>query len=104
MAILDLTLPKHEPSVDRLSDSRTGLLPFALYTLVEISPDDLNQLVCNVNPQGEFEEELRDTVQLARPQHNFAGKALRTAYDCHLSNLRDVPSVEPEVSHFSHFS
>ncbi|KAB2572014.1 hypothetical protein DBV05_g9314 [Lasiodiplodia theobromae] len=79
----DLSLPPTAP-VERYRDEPMSLLPTALYTLVELSDAELDEL------QRECESEIPDATpgdNVRRPadtQARFVGSPLRAVYDYHL--------------------
>ncbi|KAL0260176.1 hypothetical protein SLS55_005922 [Diplodia seriata] len=77
----DLTLPPTAP-VERYRDEPMELRPVAVYTLVDLTDTELEELrrVCESECVG---SEPGDNVRLA-PQPRFVGSPLRAVYDSHL--------------------
>jgi hypothetical protein len=84
---LDLTLPASAPAeYTTWLMERTGLdPPVAVYTLVEFSDDELQELVHDCETDCFTEEE--DAAGLP-PNHRFIGRPLRDVYEAHLQHGR----------------
>jgi len=92
------TLPDREDSIEDFQRPRP-LLPFALFTLVHLSPAELDDLIDAVQPRGfPGAEQSQDRVQLARPRHDFAEEDLREVYDSQLRYVVQTPARQHAVS------
>lgn len=78
---MDLTLPPTAP-VTRYHEEPMSLLPAALYTLVDLSDNDLRELqrVCE---SGCPDSQPGDNVRLS-PQPRFVGRSLHAVYESHV--------------------
>ena len=75
----DLSLPQTVPEVERYHHQKMGILPFALYTLFDMSDNDLTQLC--VACESPYEDE--GTVRRA-PRSKFTEEPLQAIVDYHL--------------------
>ncbi|KZV93818.1 hypothetical protein EXIGLDRAFT_716675 [Exidia glandulosa HHB12029] len=78
----DLSLPPSVPGVERYQHTPMNLNPSALYTLIDLSDDELQNLqrVCEEECEGDA---LSDV--LLAPQSRFVGSALRDVIEYHLT-------------------
>lgn len=77
----DLTLPAKAPGMERYHNTPMKILPVALYTIVDLTDDELRELgeAC----ESQCDQEPESTVRLA-PRCKFVGQPLRAAFDYHL--------------------
>ncbi len=77
----DLTLPAKAPGMERYHNTPMKLLPVALYTIVDLTDNELRELreAC----ESQCDQEPESTVRLA-PRCKFVGEPLRAAFDYHL--------------------
>lgn len=82
---IDLTLPPGTPEIERYHHVGMRILPFALYTLIDIPSDENTALTQACNAQSR-----PDNVQVQpAPEYRFVGGPLRRVYDYHLRLVRE---------------
>ena len=77
----DLTLPAKAPGMERYHHTPMKLLPVALYTIVDLTDDELREL--REECESKCNQEPESTVRLA-PRCKFLGEPLRGVFDYHL--------------------
>ena len=82
---LDLSLPDKVPEMERYHEA--NLLPFALYTLCDLSERDLNQLCVVCQSKCQLNEGQAQV--LLPPQSRFIGQPLRAIVDYHVGLARN---------------
>ncbi|KAK4182602.1 hypothetical protein QBC35DRAFT_444904 [Podospora australis] len=97
----DLSLPTTAPgSVGNYYDGAVEMLPAALYTLVELSDNELQELQRDCESQSNIETP-GSSVRLAAPRYRFVGEPLRAVYDYHLE--QNPPSAREHSLDPIHF-
>jgi hypothetical protein len=78
---LDLKLPRTAPAAYLSQTSDTGYLPIAIYTLVPLPEEELDEVtrVC----QQDYDDDAEEAVRAA-PEPHFISQPLRAVYDSHL--------------------
>lgn len=77
----DLTLPAKAPGMERYHHTPMEMLPVALYTIVDLTDDELREL--RETCESESDQEPESNVRLA-PRCKFVGEPLRAVFDYHL--------------------
>jgi len=95
----DLSLPPTAPSVIRWHDEGFDLLPAALYTLVDLTDEELLQVQteCESESWGTGPPDVPGTnVRIAAPRSRFVGEPLRAVFDQHLQLIQqEKPEFNP---------
>ncbi|GME28209.1 hypothetical protein F4677DRAFT_407680 [Neofusicoccum parvum] len=82
----DLSLPRTAPSVARYHNQSLDLLHVALYTLVDLSDAELDQLQQTCEQENiECGSDPGSVVRIAQPQARFVGQPLRAVFDNHVA-------------------
>ncbi|KAK5139278.1 hypothetical protein LTR04_003729 [Oleoguttula sp. CCFEE 6159] len=92
----DLSLPPQAPELGMYCDKNWDDASFAVYTLVDVSEDELQE-ICDVPDNQLMENQGGEGSHLVRvaPQHNFAGKTLKDILDYHVQmDKSDFPADE----------
>ena len=80
---IDLTLPRTAPAtyLSRTSDTSGGYLPIAIYTLVPLPEEEMDEVirVC----QQDYDNNATEAVRAA-PEPHFISQPLRAVHDSHL--------------------
>jgi hypothetical protein len=70
--------------MDRFRDIPADILPFALYTHVSLSDEEVTRLIETCNRQ--LEPSVRDTVRLG-PRNDFCDQPLRASFQHHINEV-----------------
>ncbi|TKA82357.1 hypothetical protein B0A49_00098 [Cryomyces minteri] len=92
----NLSLPPRAPELGVYRDKNWDDASFAMYTLIDISNDELQE-ICDIPDKQWMENQGGEGSHLVRvaPQHNFAGKTLKDILDYHVQLDRtDSPDGE----------
>ncbi|GAB1310885.1 hypothetical protein MFIFM68171_01095 [Madurella fahalii] len=92
----DLSLPPTAPSVSRYHDQPMELRPAALYTLVDLSDEELQELQHTCESKSSVPTFNPGSNIRLPPRHRFVGEPLRAAFDYHLElNDSDQSTFDP---------
>lgn len=96
---MDLSLPAKAPSPARIHEEPPGLLPTALYTLVDLFEDGLRRSQEDCESWCiETGKEPDESVQVA-PRARFVGQPLRAVFDYHVELVaNELVEFDPDTS------
>lgn len=100
----DLSLPSHCPELARETDTNWDDASFALYTLVELPPHELQNIASLLEKEW-IEKDLNCHLVRIPTRHNFVGKSLRDIVHAHVQmdkelTLRNDPVARGDIAWF----